>query len=241
MKKNISIQVRDYNVQIITNGAESFDKIVVCFHGFNGDKWGDAYSGLKKRLNNSLVVSFDACGHGESEILSVDMRLDIILEEIEGVVRFLNSEAPDKPIIFVACSYGAYRVMTYLIKYRPSIKKVIYVNPAFRMLTILEKIKGFRYSELTDTDKIIMKESLNKYIKKPFLDDLFNNDLYSDAYDVNYSTQIVVGKRDSLVPFKDTLEIAKKYNYDIIYVDDEHCFENKENWQKIVDMIEGVV
>ena len=50
--------------------------------------------------------------------------------------------------------------------------------------------------------------------------------------------KLVVGSRDSLIPIKDTLEIAEKYNFEITYVDDEHSFENKDNWNVVVNMIE---
>ena len=237
MKKDISIQLGSYSINLITNGAENYDNIVLCFHGFNGDKWGDAYSGLKKRLDNSLVASFDSCGHGDSMVSSEDMRLNLILEEIDAVVNYFKEVEQSKPLIFVACSYGAYRVMQYLIKFRPNIDKIIYVNPAFKMLTLLENLKEFKYSELQENQMVAMKSSLNKFIKKAFLDDLYNNGLYSEVYDINYNTQIIVGRQDSLIPFEDTLEIAKKYNYNINYVDDEHCFMNKENWNVVADII----
>lgn len=238
MKKNISIIVKDYSIDLITNGVESFENIVICFHGFNGDKWGDAYSGLKRRLSKSLVASFDSCGHGESKVSSEHMRLDLILDEIDIVIKYFKQEYPNKPLILVAGSYGAYRVMLYLIKFRPNIEKVIYVNPAFRMLSILEKAKEFKYSEINNDEKVIMKKSLNKFIKKDFLDDLYNNNLYSQTFDINYNSHIVLGTRDSLIPAEDTIEIAEKYNYKITYIDEEHCFENKESWQVIANMIE---
>ncbi len=239
MKKNILIGMKTYNIELVTNGMENFDQIVLCFHGFNGDKWGDAYSGLKNRVENSLVCSFDSCGHGNSEVSSEDMRLDLVLEEINVVVNFLLDVEPNKPIMFVAGSYGAYRVMQYLIKYKPKISKIIYINPAFRILNIIEKVKEFKYSELKENDKVIMKRSLNKFIRKTFLDDLYHNSLYAETYDIPYKTQIVIGERDSLVPVEDTLEIARKYAYDITYLDEEHCIENKESWQIIAKMIEG--
>ena len=84
-----------------------------------------------------------------------------------------------------------------------------------------------------------MKKSLNKFIKKDFLDDLYNNNLYSQTFDINYNSQIVLGTRDSLIPAEDTIEISKKYNYKITYINEEHCFEDKESWQVVADMIEG--
>ena len=239
MKKDIFINVRDYLIHLVSNGANNFDNIVICFHGFNGDKWGDSYSGLKKILTHSLVVSFDSCGHGKSEILSEDMRLDLILEEIDVVYNFLKQEY-NKPIIFVAVSYGAYRIMQYLIKYKPTIEKVVYINPAFNILKVLEKYREFNYLELHDNDKVSMKRSLNKFIKKPFLDDLYFNDLYSKVYDLDYNSSVVVGKGDTLIEIQDTLKIASMYNYPIIYVDDTHCLENKDNWKIVANIVEDI-
>jgi len=238
VKKNISIAMQNYTIEAITNGAEHFNNIVLCFHGFNGDKWGDAYSGLKPILKNSLLVSFNSCGHGDSAVSSENMRLNLILEEIEVVVNYLKKEIPNKPIFFVSLSYGAYRVMQYLIKFKPNIKKSIYINPAFRILQCLEKVREFTYSELKENEKVLMKRSLNKYIKKDFLDDLFKNDLYSKVYDINYDSEIIVGSRDTLIPVSDILEIANNYNYKVTYIDEEHCFENKDSWQVIANMIE---
>ena len=170
MKRKLEIQLRNHVIEVITNGAENFDNIVLCFHGFNGDKWGDAYSGLKSRLNNSLVASFDCCGHGDSQVSSLDMRIDMILEEIHEVVEYFKQAEPNKPIVFVAVSYGAYRVMQYLIKYKPNIRKVIYVNPAFKILEILEKTKLFKYADLKEDARVVMKRSANKFMTKDFLD-----------------------------------------------------------------------
>ena len=129
--------------------------------------------------------------------------------------------------------------MQYLIKFKPEISKVVYINPGFRILTIMEYIRDFKYEKLQNNDKIVMDGSLNKFIKKEFLDDLFNNSLYSQIYDMNYKTRIVVGTRDSLIPVADTLEIAEKYNYPITYINEEHRFENKENWQVVADLVES--
>lgn len=240
MKTNYFINVKKHSVNLITNGAEIFDNIILCFHGFNGDKWGDVYSGLKSRANKSLVCSFDSCGHGKSEISSEDMRLNLILEEIDMVIKFLKQEF-NKPLILVGASYGSYRIMQYLIKYQPQVEKVFYVNPAFRILECLEVLKDFKYLELKDNDKVVMKNSLNKFMKKDFLDDLYLNNLYSMSYNYNYNSEIIVGLKDTLIPLKDTLEISEKYNIPVSYVDDKHCFMNKDNWNIVVDKINNKI
>ena len=238
MKGNIFVKSGEHSIELVTNSATEFDNMVICFHGFNGGKYCSTYNELKHRLTKSLVASFDSCGHGESEISSEDMRLNTILQEIDDVVKYFQRKFPNKPVILVAMSYGAYRVMNYLIKFKPNISKVVYINPGFRMLTILENIRQFKYSELKENDKIVMKAELNKFIKKPFIDDLYNNNLYAKTYDINYNTQIVIGTRDSLIPVEDTLEIAEMYNYPITRIDEEHSFEDKGNYQIVANIIE---
>lgn len=240
MKKSILINMNNYDIELITNGKEEFDNIVLCFHGFNGDKWGDSYSGLKKKLENSLVCSFDSCGHGDSFVKAEDMRLDCILSEIDKVVSFFKSGFPNKPIVFVAVSYGGYRVMEYLIKYKPQIDKVVYINPAFRFLEILEFAKEFKYSEIRENELVPMKRSLNKFMSKKYLDDLFKNNLYRQKLDINYDSEIVIGTKDRLIPREDTLEISEMYGYKITYVDDDHCLEKEDSWNVVADIIKGV-
>jgi len=240
MNTNYYIDIKNYKINLITNGQNDFDNIILCFHGFNGDKWGDAYSGLKNRANKSLVCSFDSCGHGKSPVPAETMRLSDILDEINAVVSFLKTLCPDKPIVLVGASYGAYRVMEYLIKYSVDVDKIIYVNPAFRMLERLEELKDFKYSELTDGQMVLMKRSLNKYMNKGFLDDLYNNNLYSQSLSKTYNSEIILGKYDTLIPAEDSIEIAERYDYPITYVDDSHCFENKDNWQSVVEKIKDI-
>lgn len=240
MQKNVTIELKNHKIELISNGAEEFDNVVVCFHGFNGDKWGDAYSGLKRRAENSLVCSFDSCGHGTSEVASDKMRLNEILDEINAVLKIIKKEVPNKSIILVAVSYGAYRVMHYLYKYKPDIQKVIYINPAFRMLEILQFTKNFKYSELQENQLVSMKRSLNKFMHKSFLDDLHHNNLYQLEERVNYDTDVFVGTRDTLIPLDDTLEIVKKHKYNLFFVEDEHCFMEKENWLKVAERIKGI-
>ena len=46
MKKNVIIKTKTHNIELISNGLDDFDYIVLCFHGFNGDKWGNGFLGI---------------------------------------------------------------------------------------------------------------------------------------------------------------------------------------------------
>jgi hypothetical protein len=131
--------------------------------------------------------------------------------------------------------------MQYLIKYKPDIQKIIYINPAFRILTILEKVREFEYSKLKENALVSMKHSLNKYMRKEFLDDLYENDLYKTNFNISYDSSVVIGKKDDLIPFNDTLEIVNKFNYPLFYVNDDHCFVNKDSWKIVIDIIKEVL
>ena len=64
------------------------------------------------------------------------------------------------------------------------------------MLEVLEKTKGFDYKELEYDSKILIKSSLNKYISKKFLDDLYLNNLLKLQFKVDCPIILVIGTKD---------------------------------------------
>ncbi len=241
MKKSEIIKSGDHNIEIISNGAENFDAIVLCFHGFNGDRWGDGFGFLKRNLERFLVCSFDSAGHGKSGVASHDMRLDIILKEIDDVVSYLKENNPGKPIILYAVSYGGYRVWAYLMKYRTDIRKIIFANPAFDIVPTLEDLKGFKREELVPGELVKMKSSLGKFMTKEFVDDLYETNVYSNINGKHYIIDIIVGERDTLIPLDDTLRFAEINESTITFVDEPHCFEKDETMMMIAEKIKEIL
>ena len=237
MKGSIILKTKTHNLELITNKAENFDKIVLCFHGFNGDKWGDSFSKSKKMLNNTLVCSFDSAGHGTSEVLAHHITMDIVLDEIDTVITYLKQSFPTKPIYLLGVSYGGYRIVAYLIKYKPQIKKAVLINPALKMAEILEMIQGFNLKELKEDDYIVMNYEENKFLTKQFAQELKDCNLYNEK-EINYNITIIKGTRDSLIPPIHITEFARKYNKRVVEVNDEHCLENPESWQTVFKQID---
>lgn len=237
MKGSIILKTKTHNLELITNKVEDFENIVVCFHGFNGDKWGDTFSKAKKHLKNSLVCSFDSAGHGTSEVLSHHITMEIVMDEIDTIINYLKQNFPTKPIYLLGVSYGGYRIVAYLIKYKPQIKKAILINPALKMAEILEDIQGFKLEELSDDDYVVMHSDLNKFLTKQFVQELKDCNLYNEK-EINYDITIIKGEQDSLIPPSHITEFAQKYNVKVVGVDDEHCLENSQSWQTVFQEIE---
>lgn len=233
---SFNISTNTHNIKLILNGNNAFNQIVLCVHGFNGNKWGDAYDKLKDLLPNSMVCSYDMAGHGDSEIQSIDMRLNICLQEMNDVVTYLKISFPNKPIVVVAVSYGAYVTVACLSKFNPDISKVILINPALRMLDVLQKLRDFDYTRLKADDKVVMKASKNKFMSKLFLDDLHSFNLFK-IHKLNYNFNIILGNRDSLIPKQSVVDFANKFGFKIDYVDDEHCMDNPRNWDFVANKI----
>ena len=240
MAKFVDIKCDDYNIEMISNGVTSFKSILLCMHGFNGDRWGDGYEKLKD-MEDILVCSYDSAGHGKSEVKSLDMRLNLINRETEVVVEYLNKKYKDIPIVILSNSYGSYRTMYYLFNSKTNIKHVICINPAFRMLSILEKTKEFDYEDLKDNDIVSMKRSLNKFITKKFIDDLYYFDVYKFTSFISTPITLVVGLKDNLIPRSDINEFIDLTKCDAIYVNDAHCLEDEDSWNDVKELIRGIV
>lgn len=105
------------------------------------------------------------------------------------------------------------------------------------MLEVLEKTKGFDYKKLDSDSKILMKSSLNKYISKKFLDDLYLNDLFKLQFKMNYPITLVIGTKDDLIPRQDLKDFETLTKCKSIYLDDEHCLKKDSSWLKIIEVI----
>lgn len=239
--KIFDVKSGGHNIKLYTNGIEKPKKIVLCLHGFNGDLWGDGFSKLKKRLSDAdgiLVCSFDSAGHGESEVKSIDMTLNLVVSEITDVVNFLEKHYNNIPIYFYAISYGGYRAMVAVSKNEyKNLKKIILVNPAVKMLKTLEKLKEFDYKTLGRDAVVPMKSSQNKYLSKKFLDDLNENNIFKTTYKTNVPTRLIIGKQDDLIERQDLLDFASLIGCAYEYFDDGHCLEDDESWKKIIEII----
>ena len=238
MVKNVIIKSGNHSIDLHTNGIDHPKKIIVCLHGFNGDLWGDGFSKLKNAFDNILVCSFDSAGHANSEVKSIDMRLDLINQELIDVLNYLTEVYPVTPITLLGFSYGGYRAMLCVAKNDfKNLKQLVLVNPALNMLKTIEIAKGFKYANLKPDSKIAMKESLNKYLCKDFIDDLYYNNLYKLKYEHKIPLKIFKGKYDSLISIADTFEFAKTYPFDIEYLEEDHLVKKPESWQKITKFL----
>ena len=239
--KIVDVKSGGHNIKLYSNGVESPKKIVLCLHGFNGDLWGDGFSKLKKRLPGEekiLVCSFDSAGHGESEVNAIDMTLDLVIQEISDVVKYLESQFSGVPLYFYAISYGGYRAMVAISKnvYK-NLKGIVLVNPAVKMLKTLEQLKNFKYNQLKSDAVVPMKSSLNKYLSKRFLDDLNENDLFKLNYKMNVPIKLIIGTNDDLILEQDLKDFAELTKCDCEYLNDGHCLKTDESWNRIIEIV----
>jgi len=240
MEKKVIINSDKHNIELISNGCDSPQKIILCLHGFTGNRYGDGYKKLCEGLPECFVCSFDSAGHGNSEVNSLDMRMELITKEILDVLNYLNMTYENVPIVIFATSYGAYRAMIALQSGElKNVKQIVFVSPAFKMLNILEKWKEFNYNELTKDAIVPMKRSQNRYLKYAFLEDLNNNSVYNYSYTQKIPIKIYLADKD-FVPKEDTIEFSKIYPCDIEYIIDEHCPQNETNWQNIIEYLRGI-
>ncbi len=239
--KVIEINSNNHKIKLYTNDVKNPQKIVLCLHGFNGDLWGDGFSKLREKLTEEdriLVCSFDSAGHGESEVKSIDMTLDIAIQEITDVVNYLEKQYDNVPIYFYSISYGGYRAMVSIARNNyKNLKGIILVNPAVRMLEILEILKEFDYKKLSDDSTVPMKRSLNKFLSKKFLDDLYENDLFKLNYKMNVPIKLLIGKEDDLIPKQDLKDFADLTKCDCEFLEDSHCVKCDKSLERIIEII----
>jgi len=240
MTKFVNVKSEPHNIELIHNGVDNPSAIILCMHGFNGDRWGDGYGKLKS-FEDILVCSYDSAGHGNSEVSSLDMRMKLINQETIDVITYIEDSYPNVPIIMFSNSYGSYRSMYYMQNHSKNIKHVICVNPAFRMLNILEKLKEFEYELLDENSKVVMKRSLGKFMSKAYLDDLYNFKVNDIASKLDVPVTIVIGDKDTLIPREHIDDFVDITNCSVIHVNDDHCLEDDNSWKTVIEYIRSII
>lgn len=240
MTKFVKVKSGSYEIEVIHNNVDNPSAVILCMHGFNGDRWGDGYIKLKS-LDDVFIVSYDSAGHGNSEVPSLDMRMELVNQETIDVIMYIEKLHPNVPIIIFSNSYGSYRAMYYMQNASEMVKHIICVNPAFRMLNILETIKEFKYDELENDSKVSMKSSKGKFLSKSYLDDLYEFDVNSVKNRLNVPITLIIGDKDNLIPKKHIDEFLNGLNCNVIHVDDFHCLESEDSWNVVKDYIRSLL
>lgn len=226
---------------------------IVLIHGFleNSTMWKNIIPELSKR---NRVITVDLLGHGKSDCLGYVHSMELFAESIETVLKYLKI----RKYILVGHSLGGY-ISLALAKNNPNkIKGLCLLNSTSNADSDELKVRRIRANKMAQNNfvnlvrmsfsnlfgvesRTVFKDeidlALNEALKTPIQGYIAASEgmrIRSNTNDIllknDFKKLIIVGERDTVLDYKNSLEEAKITNSEIVILPNGHMshIENKE-------------
>ena len=197
----------------------SFEKFVICIHGFGTGKHGSKIARLMSELKakNIGAVAIDMPAHCENK---KSLTIDNCVEDISQTVNVLQKLG--KPICFYGSSFGGFCTLAYLIRSNNKQDKIFLLAPAVDLLKIHEKRTGTEHNGILITQEYI--DSIKRF-------DILANPNKLPPLDIVYA------ENDSAVDNNDILNLTEVANCNLHKVPNaDHWFDGEGELDKVIEI-----
>ena len=199
-----------YDISCLEWTGEQATSVLVCLHGFAGDKYSSVIRSLAEKLTAASVrvITLDWPGHGSSPVDGTYLTIENCIRDLDTVLEYVSKDR--SPIMLFATSFGGFIGVNYLMRNPTAFSKFVLRSPA---LSMPDTYRTF----LTDEDIAALKrgESVNKGFDRPlWLDASFHEDLCAHripAKALNFKIPglVIQGDQDDVVDPEESVRFAQ--------------------------------
>lgn len=226
-----------WNIPYICNVSEKHRRILLCLHGFAGDKDSSVIAALMESLDEKGigVVTFDWPAHGESDAPDDALTVENCLSDLNNVVSWL-SQNWDIPVACFATSFGGYLATLYRNGNPEVFTDLILRSPALKMHEIFRSlITDEDFTEMMQGKPVIQGFDRKMKIGISFYESLCNHDVYSQTPPHHENVLIIQGDADSIVNPKDTMDYARRNGISIVLFEGtDHVYKRSGEKERII-------
>ena len=190
--------------------------VLVCLHGFAGDKYSSVIQALAEELAPASVrvITLDWPGHGSSPVDGTYLTVENCMRDLDTVLEYVSKDGLPKTLF--ATSFGGFIGVNYLMRYPTVFSRFVLRSPALRMP---DTYRSF----LTDEEVAALDhgESVNNGFDRPlwldasFYEDLCAHRLPAEELHFRAPGLIIQGDQDDVVVPGDSVEFAKRNSLDL--------------------------
>lgn len=211
--------------------------VVVCFHGFTGNKTEHAghFRNISRILEKHSIATLrmDFSGNGESDGEFDEFTYDTMLPEAMQIVEYAKNVEGFKRLILLGFSMGGALAATVTSMIPEEVHKLVLWSPSGNFVEIINKY--FETYELNEKGNISfgafelskeMRESVKKW------------HTYDNLEKFNNKVIIIQGKKDTAVPFLYSARYAVAFKNSHLYFIDSasHGYDKKEEYEKLYQL-----
>ena len=210
--------------------------VLLCLHGFAGDKSSSVIRALAEALaGRSLrVFAFDWPGHGGSPADGAFLTVENCLSDLDTVIRYLQAGSPT--IDLFATSFGGYLGVHYLLRHPGVFSKVVLRSPALHMPDTYRSL-------LSGEERRVLEHggTVDKGFERPlrlgrsFGEDLCRHRIPEEGLPAMPPGLILQGDLDDVVDPRDSAAFAEKYGLHLHVVKGaDHRYKKPGNLEEIL-------
>lgn len=226
-----------YDISIMSNVRDESDTILLCLHGFGGDKHSTVIAALTESLDRDEVgvVTFDWPAHGDSPAKDSDLTVENCLRDLDTVLSYIRG-VWQKPISCFATSFGGYLAALYQSGHPDAFDKLILRSPALRMpQTFIDFFPDAEKERFLAGDSMTSGYERTMQLTVSFYDSLKVHNPFSAPVESPERVLILQGDRDDVVFPSDTRAFAEKNRIRVAWFRGaDHRYKNPGDLERIV-------
>lgn len=235
--RNKLISPNSWSIPYICNVGEDHRIILLCLHGFAGDKDSSVIAALMESLDEKGigVVTFDWPAHGESDAPDSALTVENCLDNLDTVVSWVFKNW-DIPVACFATSFGGYLATLYRNGNPQVFIDLILRSPALKMNEIFRGlITEEEFEKLLQGKEIIQGFNRKMKIGRGFYESLCRHDAYSQTPPQPENILIIQGDADPVVNPEDTKTYARKNGINIVLFEGtDHVYKRPGEKERII-------
>lgn len=214
-----------------------FPLVIFC-HGFGASKSRIKNVKLSRSLAKNDIASFrfdfEGCGDSEGDLKNATLNSET--EDLRSAVDFaLKQKNIDKSkISFIAESFGALVILSYLMRSKFPAKTLVFWAPALNQKELIKSWYTRKEIEKWEKQKYIIRKEKIMGIK--YLKENQDKNYLSLLSEIKIPILIIHGDKDEIVPLSFSRKLTKTYkNIKLkVYPSAEHKFEDYYIQQKLI-------
>jgi len=228
-----------YDISAMTNVGDKHNSILLCLHGFGGDKHSTVIAALMESLDQDGigVVTFDWPAHGDSPAKGSDLTVENCLRDLDTVLCYICSEW-QKPISCFATSFGGYLAALYRSEHPDAFAKLVLRSPALRMpQTFIDLFPKEEKPRFLAGDRVKMGYERTMELTVSFYESLKAHDAYLASVPFPERVLILQGDCDDVVSPEDTAAYAEKNHIQVAwFYGTDHRYKKPGELEMIVSV-----
>lgn len=241
MTKHIEIvNVKGFILRGYLELPENAKRIVCMFHGFTGNKTehNGHFRNLARLLAKKGVASIrmDYHGNGESDGEFYEFSYNDSLDDAKRILDFAKNVEGIEEVCILGFSYGG--AIASMVANDENCEKLVLISAAANMPELaLKKLETWRKLENGNL------YSLGFELSPKFVEEIKDQNMYSNAKNFNKKVLVVQARNDQAVPYIFGVRYAVSYKNSTLHLvkDAGHGYDSLENatelYNKVVDFL----